>query len=243
MFRDKTYEELDDISKLVEPYKCKLNEQLAEFPNEFEITEDMIMSAWDDYWGWSSISINKLISDKFKELELEDLTQSHTFFDVRQFFEIQVKDKAEGDNVMIDVKNNKLSHKLHIVKFKLAYEDTELEKIGTDAIIQTIKNSLNSAKVVNKVRLNELADLYGADAVKRNRSFNGKVRFFCKHLISLIEDNKLEIRDIELCKKFGEWIVMYVRDGNLPALNNLTRIKIMMHEDRPIYSIEERSVT
>jgi hypothetical protein len=239
MFKDKVYDDLDDISKLVEPYQYKLNEEIVQFPDEIEVTPEMILKCYDRSWGWSGINTDGIVTSKAEELGLMELRKD---YDTKNtFFEIQVKDKEDDEEITIDFETGKMSHRIFVVKVKDIYDDADLAKKARHNIVGTIKNELWNARRVNKPRLNELADLYGAEEVKKDRSYKGKVRKFCNHLEGLMDDLKLDIRDIELSKKFGEWIVSYVKDGNLAALNNVTRIKIITHKNRPIYSIEERS--
>ena len=162
-----------------------------------------------------------------------------------KFFKFEVRDAVEdGDHtaITLDFKNGTMSHKIFLVKHTLGYEDKELEDMAKDALTMDIRIQLYSNVQVNKPRLNELADLFGAEDVKSDRSYKGKVKKFIKHIDQLVDDRKLDVRDLQLCSKFANWVVLYVKDGNLAALNNITRIKIMMHENRPIYSIAERGV-
>jgi len=241
MFKDKVYEELDDISRLIEPFQSDINEELSLFPDEIEITKEMLINSSSN-WGWESIRISTIISAIAIKLNLNKINiESYSLS--RDFFKIEVRDFEDGDSVTLNLETNELSHKIFIVKTNFGYEDNDLEKMAKSNIIHTIKSRLNNNRRVNKSRLNELADLYGAHEVRSDRGYRGKVNKFCKHLDALINDKKLEIKDLELCKRFGQWVVQYVSEGNLPALNNITRIKIMMHENRPIYSIEERKTT
>lgn len=238
IFKDKVYEELDDISKLVEPFQFKINEELSQIPDEVEITLEDIKGAFSS-WGWYSLNSYDVVSKVAKELGLKNVEKEARSV-AQEFFEIQVKGLEEGDQVTLDLDRNYISHRIFLVKTKLAYEDNEIEGMSKNIILHTIRGNLHNNKTVNKPRLNELADLYGANDVLQDRTYRGKVNKFCNHLEKLIDDKKLDIRDFELSKKFGWWISLYVREGNLPALNNITRIKIMMHENRPIYSIQEK---
>ena len=240
MFKDEVYEELDDLSKLVEPYHSQINEELSQFPDEIEITQETMIKSYSSNWGWTSLRISDIVDSKARELGLEKL-KSESYNISRQFFKFEARDLKEGEEVTIDFETNKMSHRVFLVKTKIGYDDIELEKQAKSKIIRTLKSKLSSARNVNKSRLNEIADIYGAYEVRKDRSYKGKVLKFCKHLETLMEDKALDIKDIDLCDRFANWIVQYVRDGNLPALNNVTRIKIMMHEKRPIYSIQERS--
>jgi len=239
MFADKVYEEMDDISKLVEPIESEVNNTLSQMPDEIEVTLDLMLAKYDDRYGWSHLSVREMIISKATELGLELLM---TYGSYEQFYKFEVRDLEDGDEVIFNFETNTMSHSVFLVKCKIGFTDQELEAQIKDAITRSIKQELRASKNVNKSRLNELADLFGSDAVKADRSYRGKIIKFCMHLDTLIDDRKLDIRDLSLCRKFSKWVTLYVRDGNLAALNNVTRIKIMMHEQRPIYSIEEREV-
>ena len=242
MFTDKIYENMDEISKLVEPIESVINNSLSEFPDEIEITAEHMLQLYDVNYGWSSFRADDLLLQKAKELNLKDFIKLNLSEIARKFFKFEVRDLEDEDAVTIDYETGNMSHQIFLVKHTIGYDEKELEDMARSALTKQIRNGLWSNRVVNKPRLNELADLFGAKDVMSDRSFKGKVRKFCKHIGDLVDDRKLDIRDLTLCHKFARWVVLYVSEGNLAALNNITRIKIMMHEDRPIYSIEERSV-
>jgi hypothetical protein len=238
MFKDKVYEDMDDISRLIEPFESPINKELAQMPDEIEVDTKYIIDSISS-WGWCNIDSSSIISDLAYKLDLTNVRYSSMNV-ASEFFEFKVADLEEGESITYNAPTNTLSHKIFLVKKKLGYEDAELEKQGKSLIISEIKRRLSSNRIVNKPRMNELAEIYGAKDVKADRSYRGKVLKFCKHIESMIDDKKLDIRDMELCQKFADWIVTWVRHGSLPALNNLTRIKIITHENRPIYSIEEK---
>ncbi len=239
MFKDEVYDNLDDISKLVEPIESTINNELSKFPDKVEITIEDIRQLYSYNWGWSSLQLNSIVSIHAQKLGLLNLFRLNEL-QLSKFFKFEVEDIEDGDEVKINLTQNTMSHKVYLVKYTIGYDDRELEDMVKSSLTRFIKGNLHSARTVNKPRLNELADLFGAKDVKGDRSFRGKVNKFCKHMDSLVDDKKLNIRDLDLCGKFSVWIGLYVRDGNLAALNNITRIKIMMHENRPIYSIQEK---
>ena len=239
MFADKVYEDMDEISKLVEPIESGINNDLSQFPDEIEITAEMMLAQYDNRYGWNSLSLNQMVQTKALELKLDELSAHN---DAAKFFKFEVRELEEGKEATINFETGIMSHQLFLVKFNIGFSEQELEEQAKNKLTRTIRQGLWSSKIVNKSRLNEIADLFGATEVLSDRAYKGKVRKFCKHLINLVDDRKLDIRDLALSEKFSNWVVLYVRDGNLAALNNITRIKIMMHENRPIYSIEERSV-
>jgi hypothetical protein len=242
MFTDKVYDDMDDISKLVEPIESAVNNSLSEFPDEIEITSEYLAQLYDDRYGWGELRADNILEKKSKELGLIEFRKLNLGEVAIKFFKFEVRDLGEDETVMINYETGVMSHQIFLVKHTIGYDEKELEKMAKSALTKHIQSRLWSNKVCNKPRLNELADLFGAKEVMSDRSFKGKVRKFCKHINELVDDRKLDIRDLALCDKFAQWVVLYVSEGNLAALNNITRIKIMMHENRPIYSIEERGV-
>lgn len=241
MFNDKVYDELDDISKLVEPYNSEFNNIISQYPDEIEIHPSVFKGAFSGGWGFSSVRVETILDVVAKNLNLPKLTRASSYDSrVDNFFEFEIKDLEEYETPTFNFETDHMSHTIILKKVKLGLDDQELSKLAKNNILNAISGNLHNNRSVNKPRLNEIAELFGAQEAKSDRSYRGKVKKLCKRLEQLIDDQKLDIRDIELCKKFGQWVVKYVKDGNLPALNNVTRIKIMMHKNRPIYSIEER---
>ena len=245
MFQDKVYDDMDDISKLVEPIESDVNIALSYIPDEIEVTSQHIKDLYDNKWGWSSLSVTGFVDTILRELKVTTTVNMHDH--ANKFFKFKVRSKdneelEEAEEVRINMETGIMSHRLFLIKHTVGYDDQTLEAMAKESLTKNIRSYLNSNRDVNKSRMNELAELFGAKDVKSDRAYRGKVRRFCQHINSLVDNKKLDIRDLNLCEKFSKWVVLYVKDGNLAALNNITRIKIMMHENRPIYSIQERSV-
>lgn len=245
MFQDKVYEDMDDISKLVEPIESTVNAALSYMPDEVEVTKEHIQRLHNERWGWHSLNLNSFVDMVIKENDIQISTS--LWGHAEKFFRFEVRSLdnellEEAEQVSINMETGIMSHRLFLVKHTVGYDDQTLESMAKANLTKSIKYDLRSNRDVNKSRLNELADLFGAQDVRSDRAYRGKIKKFCQHIDDLVDNKKLDIRDLGLCEKFSTWVVFYVRDGNLAALNNITRIKIMMHENRPIYSIQERSV-
>jgi hypothetical protein len=234
MFKDRVYEEMDDISKLVEPYQYSLNEALAQFPDQIELTTEELSSPW-------GINCMEIFRSHVNKLELNHLLKSHRPGD--DFFQFKIIDEFGEyvDTADLNFRDSTLSNKIVMVKSKIGYEDFDVEKIAKQAIIEGLQ-VYNSYRMLNASRLNEIADLFNDNATKKERSVRRKMPMFRKHMGDLIDSKKLDIRDVGLCTRFASWIIAYVQHGNLAALNNITRLKIMTHQNRPIYSIEEKDI-
>jgi hypothetical protein len=238
MFRDLVYEEMDDISKMIEPFEYNINNEMANFPDQIEITINDVLRTYNSRWGWEDLSAITIVEKKAEELGLTNLAKMHSY-DLRKMFKFKIEDLGDDEEISIDLENNTLSHKVFIVKEKFAFEEDELDKKVKGEIENIFRRGFNRAKYVNKSRMNEVAGIFGAKEVRSERGYRGKVHKLKKRINDLINDRTLNIKDYDLNIKFARWIVSYVRDGDLKAIRNLTTIKVMMHENKPIYSIQE----
>jgi hypothetical protein len=241
MFRDKVYEEMDEISKMIEPYICETNEHLSMFPDKTEVTYEMLTKYALSKWGTNSVSLENLV-EYIADSTGNNHVKRNAYNFARDFFEFQVEDLEEDEMFRLDLDNETMSHKLYVVKKKIALDDEEIEKDAFRRFERALISNLNSNKKMNKPRMNDVADLFGAYNVRKDRSWRGKLNKLHAHIKGMFDDNTLEIRNAELYEKLGHWIGLYVRNGNLAAFKNLTKIKIMTHQDKPIYSIEEEQV-
>lgn len=242
MFKDKVYEEMDEISRMFEPFQFSLNDELAQLPDRIEVLPEQVLNS-DGYSSGITTTTTTIVKNLAREMNLLQIIDKMRLLQNNEFFKFEVEtDLAEGEYVTLDGTTMKLSHKIFVVKNKIAFDEQELEKMRKEYILGSIRRNFERSRDVNKPRFNEIADIYGAEIVKSERSFRGKVSEFANHIERLIDDKTLDIRDMDLCHKFVKWIVYYVKNGNLAALNNLTRIKIITHEKRPIYSIEEKEI-
>lgn len=232
IFKDKVYEELDDISKLIEPYQCKLNEELSNFPDRVEIDPKDLHSSW-------GTSTNDIVRNIARSLELRNLAESSWNLD-RRFFEFEIFDfdGQPTNSICYNFATNEIDGKIFLVKKVFCIEDDGV----MDIIVKKLDNSLSRwGKWANSKRINEIADLFGNLNISKLRSANKKMRALREHMLNLVKSKKIDIRDAELADRFGKWIIAYINDGKLPALANITTLKIMTHQNKPIYSIDERS--
>lgn len=247
LFKDKVYESLDDISQMVEPYQWDLNEQLGQMPDEIIIDERLIRDAIDT--GYICLYTSDILQDKANELGLESVAIAisekslliYEFYDmVSEYIDDGITEK---NSMSYDPVINKITGgHIKLVKKKMAFEDRDIE----DRMINDLENSLLrsfcTVSSVNKSRINEIADLFGAKDVISERKARLKVRKLINRYKNLIRERELNIRDFKLMERFVRWNILYIKDGKLPALSNITKVKIMMRSKLPIYSIVEDDV-
>ncbi len=132
--------------------------------------------------------------------------------------------------------------KIALVKVVPTLSDEELQAfMGMKGIEEVRMLDCGEAESWNLERINEIIDVLGkGDDEKRNRSYRKKMRHIEVRLKEIFTTNEWRIRDMELANKVGHWITRYIEHGNLAALTNLCKLKIMTHDgNTPIYSMEE----
>lgn len=241
LFKDTKYDELDDISQLVEPYEFIINEQLSKFPDELELDNSFFKRAVLRNAGSETIyedlrSVVERAANDRNLNELGDWTRSNYEFS-RDFFKYEV-----GDDVRYNAKTDELTGSAKIVKQKMAYEDKDIDEMLLKHMNKEFRIKLGRPSYVNKSRINEICDLFGVTDALSDRKTSGKVGRLRNKYEELFNNRSLNIRDVDLFSRFIKWNVAYIRDGNLPAMSNITKIKIMMRNELPIYSIKEEEV-
>ena len=89
-------------------------------------------------------------------------------------------------------------------------------------------------------RLNEVLDILGnCQETMSNRSVRKKVIRIKERLSEIFKTNEWRIRDMGLANKVGFWIRGYIMNGNLADLTNFCKLKVMTHNNMPIYSVKE----
>lgn len=242
LFKDKTFEEMDEISQMIEPFEFKLNEELSQFPDEFTLSEEFIAALVDyncrrlayDYTIHEDL--RTLVSRKASDLGLQNLSEKARLDRqfISDFFDLEVSEDAS-----FNAHTNTLTGEIKVIKKKIAYDDQDIEKLMKEHITQRFNNEFYFSSEINKPRINEILDLFGVTAGLSERKGLLKIEKLKDHFIQLIEDRSLIIKDMDLLKRFVDWNVKYIKDGSLPAFSNITKIKIMMRKGQPIYSIKE----
>lgn len=240
MFRDKVYEELDDISKLIEPYLCEDNEKLCTIPNEITLSFEDIYALTVNNYGINGFGINEILM-RYSDETNQQYIKKNEYELSRKFFKIVVDIEA-GDEVIVDLEKREVSHEIKLIKQKIYLEEDEIKEKFKRNIERTLYGSLNGSKVLNKRRTNEIAELFNMHDVRKDRSWRGKLHYMKIFFVKSVNNNSIDIRSAILYNNFMNWIVAYIKNGNLVALKNLTKIKVMTHYEKPIYSIEEEQI-
>lgn len=246
-FKDEVYENMDDISKMIEPFEFQLNNELAQFPDEFELTPIEMESiiAWSGGWGEGYYeSLDTLIKNRASKLNLESIRKEiNSNRNAHQMFDLVVEPDIEGVNLTYDLVTRQIEGgKIFIRKKIIALEDSAIESKMASHLHNKFSEYFIYASTVNKKRLNEIADMFGAKKAREERSWHKKVYELRKHFAAMIIDKKLPIKDFELYTRFVIWVINYIKDGSLPAMANIAKLKIMLRNGLPIYSMKEEGI-
>lgn len=247
VFKDEVYDDMDDLTKLIEPFEYIVNTELSLFPDEIELTPEMFISSVSNQWGenYLNLSLEVAVVNRAGELNLSNIArevhQRGRF--ASDMFEFRWELDEEDGKITYDASAGTFSGgRLFLVKKKIAVEDSDIEKRMEQYIYNAIDNGFFGAKEVIKGNINEIAMLFGAKKAREERAWRNKVRQLALHFASLVKERKLVIKDFDLFKRFVTWIILYIKNGNLPAMSNITKLKIMMRSGNPIYSIQEEQV-
>jgi|GEM_PF-6719757 len=227
LFDDKKYDNMDWISQAVEPIESKTAVLLTQLPDEIVFTFDNYQELIRG--GYTTVNNEQIISKLIKEVNGKVDWQEANL--LTKCFEFQL-----SDEVILDFEQQKIIGDIRLVKKKKTLEEKELQGLmgrkGKDYIDVYTNNQYAYAQ--------EIADLLGCDAdVMKSRSVRTKV-FGIRHKYrQIMNENKWNLKDVDLADKVGFWIACYCQTGNLAALKNLTKLKVMTHKGLPIYSIEE----
>lgn len=232
VFADKKFEELDWISQATEPIESHLNLVLEAMPDElivdFPLFKKLVNNNYD-----LSISTDKIVQYFHTKAGNEALSYAEMNA-VARCFGIFVE-----DNSTIDFENEKIYGEIKFVKLTATLgEDTlkqMLGKIGIDKI-----SSMWVPREGGLGRANEIMEFLGkCEDGLRSKSDRKKIQAIRVRLTEIFKTNEWNIKDTQLANKVGEWIYNYVVDGDLSALSNFCRLKVMTHLGQPIYSMEE----
>ena len=234
MFEDKVFDGLDDISKILEPYTYSVNELLDEAPDQIEITyEDIEEHLLIELSSSSAFKVKQLLKMKW---EADDVDKKiiNKVSELSRFYTIKC-----DENVSLNLHDKTLNGKVFINKTGEGIPDDKLKDMINDSILEGVRNTMYTPANFSKPFANEIAELFDIKGVSSERGARGKKIEMIKGFEELLSEDKLMIRDVDLAKRFAIWLHAYMRYGNLGAIKNLCKLKILSHKKRAIYSIQD----
>jgi hypothetical protein len=236
VFKDKKFEELDWVSQAIEPIDSPLNIYLSQLPDEVDINYDMYIKCIRESGYSTSISVEQIISPMLRSHANRHLSYQEIDMIIRCFAL-----ELSGDSVLIDFEKQEISGgAIKLVKIQFTLDEKDLKNTLGSNGIRAISEIRRSSLPEGLSRANEILDLLGScEKGFKTRSIGNKCYMISTRVKNLLSNDEWKIKDTELANKIGKWIALYIQDGNLAALSNLCRLKVMTHRDQPIYSMEE----
>jgi hypothetical protein len=229
VFDDKKYDELDWISKAVEPLESHITAIFGSMPDEYVFTFEDMNNLVDT--AGHNVYASEMVEFVCKKMGLIFTYEEKNF--ISGFFKSEV---APG--TVIDYAKGTLSGSIALRKTCEVIEDAKLIQSfgikGREAI--SALNTLDGKEASD--RLKEIAELIACKE-KLSGRMASKVREVGSRYTEIVQNNEWNIRSSILADKVGLWIHKYVKHGDLSALCNLTKLKVMTHKKLPIYSVEE----
>lgn len=236
VFDDKRYEELDWISQATEPIESPLNTALSILPDEFDINISTLLTIADDY-DRLDISKDNVINFLIKR-EINSSTNKipSLSWEERETLAKNFSLVVEGQPIINFVDNTITNGSISLIKEVNTIDEKTLGNLLGRNGLSAIRDTYHARPHL----INEVLELLGnSDAGIRSRSFRKKKHFLLKRLADLMKNNEWNIKSSALADKVGIWIARYITDGDLSALSNFCRLKVMTHKGLPIYSMEE----
>jgi len=236
-FKDSVFENLDDISQMVEPFQCRFNDELHKLPDCIELGYKDVLEHFtvSRYGGFGSIEMDKLLKIHTGDPSVDWVMIRH---ELRNFFKFQIGDGEDDVMCYFDLDNQQLTNSIALIKYKSGYSDDELYKMMTDNLRQRCRGNMRKASQLYKSNINDVAEVFDIEGVHKERALKTKRDLLVDGLLEQFNDRKINIRNFELGLRFTRWITAYICDNNAAAIKNITLFKVMMLNGRPIYSID-----
>ncbi len=230
VFDDKRYDQLDWVSQAVQPIETPLSALLEKLPESTRIDFELITGA--DSQG----NLNR---DSLVESMLRRFNRGHEFtWKERDLmfncFELDMR----SEELILNLEDQTLTGELFLIKTKFTLDEDQIKKVmgeyGRDQL-----NRMNAYNM-NVQRAHEMLDLLEkSEAAMASRSNKVKKQAMMNRIQQIFQDNEWRIKNTDLANNVSLWIKSYIETGDLAALSNITRLKVMTYKDGPIYSIEE----
>lgn len=222
-FEDDVYKNMDWLSQATQPLVFSKSEVFSNLPMRIDITKKQISKA---ITCGSSINKSSILSAYIddKDYTLNTIIDSIYELHVDNF---SVYDPINDKWPTIWLKNiHKKSIDVLIMKYVHSFINRHLLYVTDNT---------------NAPRIREMLDLLGNNDKKlttnNKRTLLNKLKN--RYLHEILANDEWILRDADLMISFSRWMTSYIEYGNLAALTNITKLKIMTHKQQPIYSIKE----
>lgn len=223
VMKDKVYEELDDISRFVEPWDMLTWKLMDKIPNEIDLSFDILKELFDSGTNaYNDVLVTKIFSTLFEgdEKWATDIISNLSL----------VERSDNTPDFWIDFSTNEMNGRVFLVLRKPEYKDIPLAI--TKAVCRTFY-----PKVYDLKRTKEVLEIFGVNTTKRNVST--LATYLYNAITKNIADDVWRIRSDKVIYDMVRWAYMYIESGNYSAYASLLNLKCMVHRGNPIYSAEE----
>jgi hypothetical protein len=227
IFKDKVYDDMDWLEKACVPIVCELNDVLNNLPDTITLTYQQVVQFGCNY-GPSSIEVDNIIGTMIdRKLDHPDKKRIYDCFDI----------VVEGEPILNLEDESLINGCVKVIKIKEAFEEKEIEGlIGRRGIDEFLRNI--DHRDVETERANEILELLGLAEARRSRSGRQKIDAIKAEIENIMAENKWDIRDMGLSNRVSLWLNKYLKAGNIAAYMNFCKLKVMTHNEKPIYSVE-----
>jgi len=237
IFDDKKLENLDWMTKITETIESELNVALSKLPDEIVIDKETINHYLMNSY-YRKISVSDILRPIIGVTIKSDLTQDD-YSKLSECFKFEIV-----ENSIFNATTQEFNGEARLIKTIATFDDESLQKTMGMKGIFSLRDTLywrNDSGMVG--RINEVLDsLGGCEEHRKGRSARKKIYAVQRRLRAIFTGNEWRIRDAELANKVGFWISSYIKDGNLAAFTNFCKLKVMTHNNMPIYSMEEETL-
>lgn len=228
VMEDKAYEELDFVSKLIEPWDFTVMKVLSQMQPEYVLTVEQILAT--DTYNSHARQANDII---LPSLTLDGIPK----WAVEAAFELShFSFEMVGEPVLVDTLS--LDKEGGDIVLRVEVPTLEMIPCGLVRILFSHLYCKNISSLFAKERINEVMDVLEVSKMERKR-FRQKMDAVYRGLINIIEQDRWRIRSDQVLVNMIEWIFTYITTGNYSAYASLLNLKCMVHRGNPIYSAEE----
>lgn len=239
LFKDKEFEKLDDLSKLVEPISWEFLSEFEALPERIDISNGTLNGilqrhlAHYMYQDSRDIPLNDFLAnfDWYQKLDVQERNVIHAKYEFGMEGTLRMNLNAgvlEGDG------------KLFIHKTSTSFTEQELKDLmGYKLILESGLGRTETNETVE--RLKEILDILNPPDKAKTRSFERRKDLLRSTLSKIFKEDLWKIRSIDLSNKLCVWVYDYIRTGNVSSLANFCKLKAMTHKSNGngIYSIKE----
>lgn len=228
--KDKEWDEMDWLNKAIEPYTFSLNLELAKIAQRRDITtEDVVdlLTSHNYTLSLSAIVYSICVNSGVSKASFEMLQN----IGLEKFFEFHIDSDA-----YFDLEKQLVVGEIFVHKKMESINDDMIREILPNLVLKCLK--LSPSKI-NASTINEVMDILECREARSTSSVKKKVSALNHHLHEIYKENKWNIRNVDLAIKMLLWIQLYCHQEDRSSLANMSKLKCMIHNGHPIYSMEE----